>query len=591
MQDGQPNQVENGCHIGKHFGRPAGIEVVGDQQRGAVNEPVAQLQRCEFDRMSVLWATRAERAMSAGRSSRRGCPLRLIAGRAGGQSMTGGFRPVAGLEVIACSRLRPARRPAAANPRWRRRIIEERQRGRLRRHWDLQMTARYVYVRDPAGRPYRGDDGKHLPVSLLAEMGKCSVLNDDGTVTWRNCSEHFEPLHSFFVVLDGDDGELNEHDTEQIVWNALGDVARRAPGKPLVPADVVKAADKRAADFCRQPLSKFVMVASLSVKSFPAKRIIVRGSIITPLRSREPGFPLPTALRSAQHRDTYADHLKTTRYRLVKVKAAGRTMFEAVGQALDDLNLLRAVWSFAAKFDEGSRWCWGARRKPIGIIHTGPVYTLHRPDGSAANEDSFWFDPGYAGEQPLFAPEDRRPRAPQSGWPRIERDRRWAMKRISRLPYRNDIEQLLTRYVAALDDSNPNNAFLQLWGILEKITNTVELRGYDDTIRRAVWVFAKPERPLMREVLESLRHHRNRYVHSGHAGQVNQEIAYRIKSIVDPHLVRLLRNTFGVSSLQEYGEFLAQPTDSTALEKRRRWIGRALRAAREEEGSDDESSR
>src|SRR4051794_3505196 len=92
------------------------------------------------------------------------------------------------------------------------------------------------------------------------------------------------------------------------------------------------------------------------------------------------------------------------------------------------------------------------------------------------------------------------------------------------------------------------------------------------------WVFAKADRPSMREVLESLRHHRNRYVHSGNAGKLNTEIAYRIKSIVDPHLIRLLNNNFRVRSLQEYGEFLAYPTDFEAQEKLRTWAGRALRA-------------
>jgi len=82
------------------------------------------------------------------------------------------------------------------------------------------------------------------------------------------------------------------------------------------------------------------------------------------------------------------------------------------------------------------------------------------------------------------------------------------MRRINRLPYRREFEQLLLRYIAALDEPNPNIAFLQLWGILEAITNTVEAR-YDETIRRAGWVFVKSERPMMREVLESLRHHRN----------------------------------------------------------------------------------
>jgi hypothetical protein len=445
------------------------------------------------------------------------------------------------------------------------------------------MGARYVYFRDSTGRPYRGTDGKYAPVNLLADLGKSSVLQENGRIGWQGgWPDDFEPLLSFFVVVGRDGVELNDPDAKKIVWRALEDVAKRALRQPLKLADVIPAADKRADEFYRQPTSNYVLVASLSIKNFPARKILIRGRAITPMRSREPRYPLPKVLRTAQHKDTYAEHFENTRYQLVKVDTEGRTVFEAVGQALDDLSLLRAIWSFTATLGQGSVWSWGTKRKPIGIIHTAPVYTLHLPDGSAANEEYFWFDPGYSGDQPLFDPDGRSPRSPDSGWARIEKNRRWAMRRISRLPYRSDVERLLLRYIAALDEPNPNVALLQLWGILEATTNTVEAR-YDETIRRASWVFVKSERPLMREVLESLRHHRNRYVHSGSAGQVSQEIAYRIKSIVDPHLIRLLNNTFHVANLREYGEFLSYPTEAAELEKIRRWVGRALRAAREEE--------
>jgi hypothetical protein len=449
------------------------------------------------------------------------------------------------------------------------------------------LGARYVYFRDSAGRPYRGNDGRHSPVNLLTDMGKCSVVQDGGRIGWQDWPDNFKPLLSFFVVLDRDAVELNDHDTEQIVWRALEDVARRAPGKPLKPSDVLQAGDKRAAEFYEQPSRRFVLVASLSIKSFPTTKVLVRGRAITPLRSRKPRYPLPTVLRSAMHRNTYAEHLRTTRYPLVRVETEGRTVFEAVGLALDNLSLLRAIWSFAATLGQESAWSWATKRHPIGIIHTGPIYTLHLPGGGAANEESFWYDPAYTVDQPLFSPEDRLHRNSDSGWPRIEKNRRWAMARIARLPYRADFEQLMLRYIAALDEPNPNDAFLQLWGILEKITNTVEMR-YDETIRRASWVFAKADRPSMKEVVESLRHHRNRYVHSGSAGEVTKEIPHRIKAIVDPHLVRLLNNTFQVASLQDYGEFLAYPTEVEKLEKMRRTVGRALRAAREEETGEAE---
>ena len=90
----------------------------------------------------------------------------------------------------------------------------------------------------------------------------------------------------------------------------------------------------------------------------------------------------------------------------------------------------------------------------------------------------------------------------------------------------------------------------------------------------------------MKETLESLRHYRNRYVHAGNAGHESEEITYRIKSFVDPHIVRLVNNTFQVKNLQEYGKLLGYPTDIKTLEKMRTWSIRALRAAREDEGEE-----
>jgi hypothetical protein len=52
-------------------------------------------------------------------------------------------------------------------------------------------------------------------------------------------------------------------------------------------------------------------------------------------------------------------------------------------------------------------------------------------------------------------------------------------------------------------------------------------------------------------MLEALRHRRNQYVHSGRAGEDGDQVAYLIKSLVDPHLVSLIQNPFGVTSLKD----------------------------------------
>jgi hypothetical protein len=435
------------------------------------------------------------------------------------------------------------------------------------------MGKRYVFFRDSTGRAWMGDDGKHTPGHLLAEVGKASILQGE-KVAWKGLPLEHDALLSSFVVLDHEGVELNERDAKILVWRALEDVARRSLGKPLNSTEVLKAANVRAAEYFRRPAGQYELVSSLSIKTFPAKRIRIRGSVIRPLKKREPRYPLPKVFHSAGHQNLFADHFKSTRYQLVRVETKGRTVFEGVGNALNDLGLLRAIWSLAATNGYQSIKLGSGRRAPLGVIHTGPVHTLHNRDGSAANDNYYWFDPDYIGDQELFKPDDE--------WPELEKQRRWAIRRISNLSYRKELEEVLIRYIAALDQPNPNVAFLQLWGILEKITNTVGVQ-YDQTIKRACWVYVRKDRALMKETLESLRHQRNRYVHSGDTGNQAELIALKIKSFVDPHLVRLLNNTFKVKSLQEYGDFLAYPTDFKTLERIRRWSSRAIFLARQDD--------
>jgi len=203
--------------------------------------------------------------------------------------------------------------------------------------------------------------------------------------------------------------------------------------------------------------------------------------------------------------------------------------------------------------------------KPIGVIHNGPIHTIHHPDGSLA-ADTFWYEISYRGDQDVFKPKN--------GWEQLEKNRRWTTSHIRRLAYCQDLENIIVRYVTALDHSDMDVAFLQVWSILEKITDTVGGR-YDDTIRRAIRIFS--DRTIAKETLESLRLRRNQLVHAARSGENSEQIVYAIKQVVDPHLRILIRNEYGVHSLEEYGEYLDLSTDIEFLKRQRRHLNTALR--------------
>jgi hypothetical protein len=362
---------------------------------------------------------------------------------------------------------------------------------------------------------------------------------------------------------------LNEADTGDLLWRAIGETVKKAPGKPVKPVELLREADQQAAAYFRQPEVPYVLVTSLSVAELPRKSIRIGQNTVSSLKERGGQFPLPQVLSSPAHRFAFADHISSSRYRLVTVSTKGRSIHEGTDNALTDLHLLRGLWSLFATYGSWSFRFGSPGRKPLGVIHTGPVYTLHLPDGRAADDRFYWFDPDFTEDRPLFKDEGR--------WPAIEKNRRWAVRRLATCAYRQEFQDVLVRYAGALDQVNSSIAFLQMWSILEKITDTVGA-NYDETIRRASWVYAEEDRPIAREMLGALRNRRNEYVHAGKSGTHGDQIAYLIKSFIDPHLVRLLSNPFKVRNLSEYAQILALPTALSALKEQKRKFLQAIRA-------------
>jgi len=120
-------------------------------------------------------------------------------------------------------------------------------------------------------------------------------------------------------------------------------------------------------------------------------------------------------------------------------------------------------------------------------------------------------------------------------------------------------------------------ALLQMWSILERITGTIGT-NYDKTIERTVRVIPEKTRGWAKDVLNVLRCRRNQYVHSAKTSEVSEQIAYLIKSFVDPHLFLLISNRLGLNSLAEYADVLSLPIDRQVLLRRKQVIGKVARA-------------
>jgi len=115
------------------------------------------------------------------------------------------------------------------------------------------------------------------------------------------------------------------------------------------------------------------------------------------------------------------------------------------------------------------------------------------------------------------------------------------------------------------------------WGTAMTVKpNTIILHSRaDETVRRATAIFQ--DRETAKEMLESLRLCRNRYVHAGQSVEEPDQIVYMVKRFVEPHLFQLIDNTFDVASLEEYAEYLSITRDAKTLDKRLRQLSKVRR--------------
>ena len=148
------------------------------------------------------------------------------------------------------------------------------------------------------------------------------------------------------------------------------------------------------------------------------------------------------------------------------------------------------------------------------------------------------------------------------------------MRMLRSRPYRADLESLFSKYACALDHTDFDVTFLKLWGLLEKMTDTVG-QDYKKTIDRATWHSRDNE--IDKNLLEYLRLRRNLYVHSARSSLGPDQVAQKAKTFVDRHLAALVKNQFKVQSLEEYGKILDLPRDKEKLTERRRALDRIIK--------------
>lgn len=371
-------------------------------------------------------------------------------------------------------------------------------------------------------------------------------------------------LHSSLKFAE----EVPELEQTRILYDSIFTVG--AAGE-ITKVKLLAEISKRESSYLRLAEQNFTVVTSMSIEHFKELQgAQVQGCRITFSRR------MPRRFREA-HRQAIRGQFRLMTDEIiqtgpglnshtpVRVTLRTKTDNEAALAAVDALTLLRGLWNYHVNLRRGQTFPAAIPRKPINKILIGPAHTVHESSG-VLKSDTVWFETSF--QRPI------KPYKIQSDWPRIKEFELGTRRRLQRANYREDLEKAFHRYTTALDLSDWNASFIQLWSLLEYLTNSGP--QYDTTIKRILFVCPNNERDLHREILKHLRTYRNSTVHTAEQKDDLLTFVYQVKRYVEWLLWFHLGVCSQFQSINEAGDYLHLPADPSLLRQRLRLLKKAL---------------
>jgi hypothetical protein len=236
-------------------------------------------------------------------------------------------------------------------------------------------------------------------------------------------------------------------------------------------------------------------------------------------------------------------------YLPVRITVNARSFEESFPIAENTLNVFRALANFALKFNQIT--VSTGPSDPINKIVTGPIHTIHYTNGKNVDPEIWWYENAYSGQITHLISN-------QDVYDKMIRFVRMATRRLIKHPYRVFLEDVLIRYVQAMDSRDPLATSLKLWGIIESLTGS-EDRKSDKLISRATFFFK--DRKYYTWELNHLREFRNLVTHHGKSTPNEESYAYLFKKYADVLIRFHLLNNFHFDSIHEAFDLLDAPSD------------------------------
>lgn len=340
-----------------------------------------------------------------------------------------------------------------------------------------------------------------------------------------------------------------------IARTAVFEVAKR--NAPITPKTIRVAIRRKRDAFCNQATRPFILVSALSIRRNPLLPRTVRINDVT--ITFTPSLPRRFDRSHVAHHPASAP----SDYLAVRAAVRARSVADAFHRCAEAIDFVVGLWNFSLL---RGRWSQSVDddSRPLADVSWGPTHSLHSPDGSTATS-SFWYEPCFPCRPALrINPTDSK---------RLVSEANKVRKLIRRAHSPGQVVALFVRYSRAVTDPSAGAAIMQLWGLLESMTDTGA--RYDETIAR-VANSLHPREPV-RLLLELLRFRRNRLAHVGDAGVDGRRDAVRLQFLVSHMLEFVVTSSRLFRNLGEVGHFLSLPTDEHELRRSVQLRNEALR--------------
>ncbi len=402
----------------------------------------------------------------------------------------------------------------------------------------------------------RGYDPEHLAVRL----DESKSLGQDGRVSFNGFgfTEYIVVLNSMVSLND----TITEFEKNNVVRQATFSLAKR---EKISSEGLLKEISKFESEYLKQKPQKFVLVSTLSInRSFKLKRVQINGATITfhPYLQKQFAEEIENKIKRPASYTITGEYPND--YIFLKTSVKAKSYSQASSIAIDSIDIIRSIWNLF--YNRGQFRISSGRRDPVNNIAFGPLHTIHFPNGKLASE-SWLYETGYIGPLKAFDMKNK--------LENLYKFQDNVRKLLNKSKYKNQMEAALRKYTQALDIRDWESSYLRLWGLLEYLTNTNENESHKDTVKRASFFFQ--EREYARQVLNHLRDHRNRSVHTGGSNQNIETLLYQLKNFVEVVLEFQIANKFNFSSREELTQFMNLSEDVAELKRRKEMIGHALK--------------